>query len=144
MAAGENNSIARELMNIVSPYHYKDFVAHITATDHISYEEFNSHELNKDYWLDTCRSYRGTRLRNPDVLFEIFGSFSEELASKVSEDILTRILMEKDFYAKVCRFILGVRGCDIASWVDEMNSHYMFGDEITLYCVPTIVTALLS
>ena len=133
--AAEENPIARELLNIVSPYSYKDFVLHITANDHISYEEFKNHELNKEYWLDTRRSYLGTRLRNPDVLYEIFGSFSEESASQVREDILTRILMEKEFYAKVCRFILGVRGCDIESWVDEMRSHHMFGDEITLYAL---------
>ena len=62
MTAEENNPIARELLNIVSPYSYKDFVLHITANDHISYEEFKNHELNKDYWLDTHRSYLGKRL----------------------------------------------------------------------------------
>ena len=28
-----------------------------------------------------------------------------------------------------------VRGCDIESWVDEMRSHHMFGDEIALYAL---------
>ena len=89
MAAAEcqENKIALELMSIISKYPYQQYISYISSRDATSDEDFAKKGLSTLYWVDKRQSYCG-RKRNSEYIYELFGNFSMENASKVREDIL--------------------------------------------------------
>ena len=58
-----------------------------------------------------------------------------ESVSKVREDILQRVEMEKSLYSLVGRVVLNMRGCDIDMWLEDMSDVTHFPDELMIYAL---------
>ena len=128
------NSIAVELMSIVSQYVYKRTVQYISPRDAVSQEQFDNKEISNSHWIDRRRSYSG-RVRNSEFLFELFGSFSSETGPSVREDMIKRIELERPLYDRVGSVVLSMRGCNIEEWMEDMSDHNHYPDELMLYAL---------
>ena len=68
-------------------------------------------------------------------MYELFGAFSEEDPVTVCTVMLKLIKAEYELYSTVGRVVLNVRGCDLDTWLEEMDSNITIPDELMLYAL---------
>ena len=117
-----SNSMAFELMNLVSPFNYTNNVLHLNKSDILDQPAFDKLELSAKYWLDVRHCYRYGK-KNPQQLFEIFGCFNNEEPEDVRSDICNCIKMEMKFYGKVGTVHLLFISNDIEKWLKTMKNN---------------------
>ena len=90
--------------------------------------------ISTTHWIDVRNSYNGI-LINVDYLYEIFGAFSSEDAMTVRASIIKLIRAEHELYASVGGVVLGIRGCNLDEWLEEMETPETVPDELMLYAL---------
>ena len=86
-------------------------------------------------WIDTGRFTKGTRLYNPNGLFDLFGEYSGQTAGEVRELMIGWIY---DNYRKVkewTRMAMQHKNIEINKWLECMQKTTTHGDDIALYIV---------
>ena len=68
-------------------------------------------------------------------MYELFGMFSEEDPITVHNVMLNLIKAEYELYNTVGRVVLNVRGCDLDTWLEEMDSNITIPDKLMLYAL---------
>ena len=81
-----DNKIARELLNVVSPYNYISSIALLSQNDIMQQTLFHKTSLSEEYWLDTRHCFQYGR-HNPDQLFELFRAFNDCEAFELCEEM---------------------------------------------------------
>ena len=84
-------------------------------------------------WIDTGRFTKGTRLHNPNELFDLFGEYSGQTADEVRDLMIGWIY---DNYQNVkgwTRMAMQHKNIDINKWLEDMQKTTMHGDDIALY-----------
>ena len=128
------NSIAAELMSIISVHSYCRYVQCIWSRDALQLEDFKTKPISTTHWIDTRNSYTGS-LINCGFMYELFGAFSDEDPIIVRNVMLNLIKAEYELYSTVGRVVLNVRGCDLDTWLEEMDSNITILDELMLYAL---------
>ena len=128
------NKMAVELMSLISKYPYRKLISYIASRDAMTDELFMTHEISQTYWIDHQNSYKARR-RHSNFIFDLFGAFSRETGAEVRQDILNRIMMEKELYDSVGHIVLAMRGCDLETWCEEMSDENQFPDELLIYAL---------
>ena len=128
------NSIAAELMSIILVHSYRRYIQCIWSRDALQLEDFNTKPISTSHWIDTRNSYTGS-LINSGFMYELFGAFSEEDPVTVRTVMLNLIKAEYELYSTVGRVVLNVRGCDLDTWLEEMDSNITILDELMLYAL---------
>ena len=77
MAGKQGGSILEELYAMVTPYKFSDYINYIIPRDAMSLQDFNQSGLSKLYVLDIMFCFDHGNI-NEDMLFELFGSFSND------------------------------------------------------------------
>ena len=129
-----DNKIARELLNVVSPYNYISSITLLSRNDIMQQTLFHKTSLSEEYWLDTRHCYRYGR-HNPDHLFELFGAFNDCKASELREEMCSRVEEEKDFYDSVGHVPVRLKCNNIDMWIKSMKNQSIFGDKLMLFAL---------
>ena len=130
----KENCIASELLSIILEYNYRRYVQCIWSHDAVDEVSFHSMGVRSTHWIDVRNSFTGN-LINQDHLFEIFGAYSSEEPSVVRQGMVQLIKAEKNLYSSVGCVALGVRGCDLDAWLDEMENPETVPDKLMLYAL---------
>ena len=103
----------------------------------MSLSDFQCSELSKDYWVDMrCCFAQG--VVNEDMLFELFGKFSEDDTITVRANMIREVKSYKLWYERAA-FILNIMKSDsIDSWLNIMKYEGIKGDEISLHTLAWI------
>ena len=91
-----NNSFARELYSLVSPFNYRESISCLDTDDFMTVRRFKEHELSQLFVIDHSKCIIQGEINN-DHLFETFGYFSDELSESVRTDIIEWIESGKKY-----------------------------------------------
>ena len=129
------NSMAKELLSLVSPYSYSDNISKINPSDVVLPPAWPMMPMSTDYWIDTSYCYTDKNLRNPNCLFDMFSRYSGELPIDVRNDVLDSILEENLFFENVGRKYMKEVCTNLNLWVKDMRDPLSYGDEMLLYAL---------
>ena len=128
----ESVSLAQELWQAIRPPTYRGMVPYIGKSTAIKPSEFDDHELNDRYWLDTRNCKNGCKI-NRQQIFELFGSYSGEDPADVRQGMIMKIRLEHDFYRGVGMVMTGTG--TLNSWMDRMSKPEVAADELAIYAL---------
>ena len=128
------NKLARELMSVLSPFNYRKQAQYLTGRDCLTPEDFMKMPLSKYYAVDIDKSLcRGKP--NPQILYDVFGEFSQEDSADVKLHTLDLISQEIDLYEKIGTTYLLLLGISMEGWLNMMLRKTSFADELMLYAL---------
>ena len=96
----DENSLAKELLSLVSPFNYRSLIPCLDTDDFMSVCSFKDHVLSEMFVIDKSACIQNGEINNQH-LFETFGLFSDEDADSVRSDIIEYIESGKSFYERV-------------------------------------------
>ena len=128
----DDGSLAQELWKTIDPFAYRGIVPYIGKNTAVKLKDFEQHDLNERYWLDTRNCKQGKKI-NRQQIFELFSAYSGELASDVREGMLVKIMLEKNFYRVARHVILGKSTID--TWMKKMSKMEVPGDELAIFAL---------
>ena len=134
-SAPSDNSIARELLNLVSEHGYARKVPLLKLSETVMPYDFELMSMSKSHWVDDTDCYVESHGRNPNCLFKIFGRFSDQEACDVREDVLRSIEQESELFMDIGSNYLDKLGMDLNVWLEDMLSPFSFGDELCLFAL---------
>ena len=134
-SAPSDNSIARELLNLVSEHGYARKVPLLKLSETVMPYDFKLMSMSKSHWVDDTDCYVESHGRNPNCLFKIFGRFSDQEACDVREDVLRSIKQESELFMDIGSNYLDKLGMDLNVWLEDMLSPFSFGDELCLFAL---------
>ena len=127
-------SLACELMSLLSPFNYQKQAQYLTPRDCLTPEDFIKMPLSKYYAVDIDKTLcRGKP--NPQILYDIFGEFSQEESADVKLHTLDLISQEIDLYEKIGTTYLLHLGISMEGWLNMMLRKTSFADELMLYAL---------
>ena len=127
-----SNSIAKELLSLVSPYNYTDRISCLGTDDFVAIHKFSEYDLGKLFNIDRQNCLCDGEL-NSDHLYEVFGHFSDEDTESVHSDVVERIESGKVVYMAVGEEFFERRCCSFQDWALGICSQYYHGDELLLF-----------
>ena len=130
-----NNSMAGDLMNrIIHAEPFSAEVLSLLSTSAMTKDEFERSQYSADYSLDqTITFINGAR--NRDTVFEIFGRFSSDHATKVRQIMINAVSNNIDDFKTHCRMALVLKGLSAEQWLAKMKSSDYVGDELCLFAL---------
>ena len=129
------NSMAKELLSLVSPYSYSDKISKINPSDVVLPPAWPMMSMSTDYWIDVSYCYDDKNRRNPDCLLDMFSRYSGELPTDVRNDVLNSIVEENLFFEHVGSKYMKEICTNLDTWVEDMRDPLSYGDEMLLYAL---------
>ena len=114
-------------------YKYQDLMIALYEKDTIDLKAAHGKLGGTGVWIDTGRFTKGTRLHNPDGLFDLFGEYSGQTADEVHDLMIGWIF---DNYRNVkswTRMAMQHKNIEIDRWIEDMQKKTTHGDDIALY-----------
>ena len=114
-------------------YSYHDLMIALYKKDTIDLKGAHAKLGGTGVWIDTGRFTKGTRLHNPNGLFDLFGEYSRQTADEVRDLMIGWIY---DNYRNVkgwTRMAMQHKNIDINKWLEDMQKTTTHGDDIALY-----------
>ena len=130
---GEQNSIAMELLQRINVIGYTQVIPILNFCDVMTPEDFKAVSLSDNYWLDTRNCYLKNRQRDPDVMFRMFGNFSNDDPATVRLNMIEHVNSDKAYYDSVAVIALSFKRTKLDDWLEDIGEPNTFGDEISLY-----------
>ena len=84
-------------------------------------------------WIDTGRFMKGTRLHNPNGLFDLFSEYSGQTADEVRDLMIGWIYNNYRNVKGWTRMAMQHKNIEMNKWLEDMQKTTMHGDNITLY-----------
>ena len=94
-------SISEELMNAIYIKSYTGLIPYLSSSFALTVSDFEKCPLAKDHWLDLpieSTRRKGRKKRDPNSIFEAFGSYSDHDPIEVREEMLSAISIEFNYY----------------------------------------------
>ena len=127
------NRMANDLMyRIIHEKPFNNSVISLLESSAITESEFKHSSYGKDYQLELSRTYING-MRNPDLVFELFGHFSLEPAYKVRKSMLNSVKDNMTEFKQCCKMALQLKSVTAEEWIKAMESPETPGDELCLY-----------
>ena len=79
-------SMSEELINAMYIKPYTGMIPYLSPSSALTVSDFEKCPLARDHWLDLpfeCNHRKGRKKRDPNRVFEAFGSFSDHEADEV-------------------------------------------------------------
>ena len=114
-------------------YKYQDLMIALYEKDTIDLKTTHAKLGGTGVWIDSGRFTKGTRLHNPDGLFDLFGKYSGQTADEVHDLMIGWIY---DNYRNVkswTRMAMQHKNIEINRWIEDMQKTTTHGDDIALY-----------
>ena len=125
--------MANELMyRIIHENPFNNAVISLLESSALTDAEFCSSSYAKDYQLELSLTYING-LRNPDLIFELFGHYSSEPASRVRECMLNSVNNNVTEFKTCCKMALQLKSVTAEDWLKAMENPSTPGDELCLY-----------
>ena len=125
--------MANDLMyRIIHEKPFNNSVISLLESSAITESEFKHSSYGKDYQLELSRTYING-MRNPDLVFELFGHFSLEPAYKVRKSMLNSVKDNMTEFKQCCKMALQLKSVTAEEWIKVMESPETPGDELCLY-----------
>ena len=133
-----NNSMAGELMNrIIHAEPFSAEMVSLLSTSAMTKDEFERSQYSADYSLDQTLTFINGA-RNRDTVFEIFGRFSSDHATKVRQIMINTVSNNIDNFRTQCRMALVMKGLSAEQWLAKMKSSDYVGDKLCLFALGKI------
>ena len=114
-------------------YKFNDIIGIISAKNGIGIKAFQKQRLRPGYWVDTKRFLSKTKRELANGLFEVFGDFSNELASAVRETLIRWIYDNFRDVGTWTKLMLTEKNLTLSAWIDNMQKETTHGDDMCLY-----------
>ena len=122
------NRMANELMyRIIHEKPFNNAVISLLESSAITDSEFRSSSYAKDYQLELSRTYING-MRNPNLIFELFGHYSSEPAARVCECMLNSVKNNLVEFKTCCKMALQLKSVTAEDWLKAMESPETPGD----------------
>ena len=106
----------------------------LLSTSAMTKDEFERSQYSADYSLDQTLTFINGA-RNRDTVFEIFGRFSSDHATKVRQIMINAVSNNIDDFKTHCRMALVLKGLSAEQWLAKMKSSDYVGDELCLFAL---------
>ena len=127
------NRMVNDLMyRIIHEKPFNNSVISLLESSTITESEFKHSSYGKDYQLELSRTYING-MRNPDLIFELFGHFSLEPAFKVRQCMLNSVKNNMTELKQCCKMALQLKSVTAENLITLMESPETPGDELCLY-----------
>ena len=120
------------MYRIIHEKPFNNSVISLLESSAITESEFKHSSYGKDYQLELSRTYING-MRNPDLVFELFGHFSLEPAHKVRTSMLNSVKSNMTEFKQCCKMALQLKSVTAEEWIKVMESPETPGDELCLY-----------
>ena len=84
-------------------------------------------------WIDTGRFSKGTRLHNPNGLFDLFGEYSGQKAGEVRDLMVGWIYNNFRNVKDWTKMVMQHKNLEFDKWLENMQKSTTHGDDIALY-----------
>ena len=114
-------------------YSYQDLMIALYEKDIIDLKTAHDKLGGTGVWIDTGRFSKGTRLHNPNGLFDLFGEYSGQKADEV-RDLMVGWIYNN--YRKVkdwTRMVMQQKNIEFDKWLVNIQKTTTHGDDIALY-----------
>ena len=114
-------------------YEYQDLMIAMYEKDIIDLKSAHAKLGGTGVWIDTGRFSKGTRLHNPNGLFDLFGEYSGQKADEVRDLMVGWIY---DNFRKVkdwTRMVMQHKNLEFDKWLENMQKSTTHDDNIALY-----------
>ena len=138
MASKAQMSISEELMNAIYIKPYTGLIPYLSPSSALTLSDFEKCPLAKDHWLDLpieSTRRKGRKKRDPNSIFEAFGSYSDHDPIEVREEMLSAISIEFNYYQTVSWLILQLRKLTLSEWCNNMRAIDTPGDELSIFAL---------
>ena len=132
--SGKMASIEKEnWFGQTNTYNYLDLMIALYEKDKIDLKTAHAKLGGTGVWIDTGRFTRGTRLHNPNGLFDLFGEYSGQTGDEVRDLMIGWIYDNYQDVKGWTRMAMQHKNIDIKEWLEDMHKTTMHGDDIALY-----------
>ena len=127
------SKMASELMfRIIHEKPFNNAIVSVLESSTMSISECNTTEHSKDFYVDDSRTYINGEI-NPNLIFELFGSFSAETAITARNCMINSIENDMQEFKNSCKMALQLKQISGEEWLDKMRLPTTPGDELCLF-----------
>ena len=130
--------MSEELINTMYIKPYIGMIPYLNPSSALTVSDFENCPLAKDHWLDLpmeCSCRKGRKKRDPNRVFEAFGSYSDHEADEVREEMLSAISSDFNYYQTVSWLILQLRKTALSDWCHVMHVATTPVDEFAIFAL---------
>ena len=130
--------MSEELINAMYIKPYTGMIPYLSPSSALTVSDFENCPLFKDHWLDLpleCSHRKGRKKRDPNRVFEAFGSYSDHAADEVHEEMLSAISNDFNYYQTVAWLILQLRKTTLSDWCQVMRAVTTPADELAIFAL---------
>ena len=134
MAAKNTPSMSEELLSALYIKPFTGMIPYLSPTSFLILSEKTP--LAKNHWLDLPIEdswYKGRKKRDPNWVFEAFGSFSDHEANEVREEMLSAISRDFNYYRNISWFSLQMHKTMLSVCCNTMREPTTPTDELTIF-----------
>ena len=136
MVSKTHMSMSEELINAMYIKPYTGMIPYLSPSSVLTVSDFEKCPLARDHWLDLpfeCNHCKGHKKRDPNRVFEAFGSFSDHEADEVREEMLSAISSDFNYYQTVSWLILQLCKTTLSEWCNVMHAVTTPADELAIF-----------
>ena len=112
---------------------FNDIIGIISANNGIGIKAFQKQRLRPGYWVDTRRFLSKTKRELANGLFEVFGDFTNELASIVRDNLMGWIYDNFRNIGMWTKLMLTEKNQTLSAWTENMQKETTPSDDMCLY-----------
>ena len=128
---GSSMSMAEELLCKISPRPYKTYVAKINECDAVTPDNFKNSRWANYFTVDSSNIVKNG-CANPNLVFDLFGSFSGHTGTEVCVKLLEDVESNMGFYGKCSVVCLQMRSITLETWVETITDERVYCNELAL------------
>ena len=136
MAVSTSTSMADELLTSILPRPYTGIVPYLSPSSFLTVNEFEKSSLASNSWLDLPTGdmhKKGRKSCDPDVVFRVFGDFSDHEPSEVRAAMLSYISEDFNYFRDVSWLNLNMHKKKLSQWLDDMRNQNTPADELATF-----------
>ena len=114
-------------------YDYQDLMIAMYEKEIIDLKSAHAKLGGTGVWIDTGRFSKGTRLHNPNGLFDLFGEYSGQKAGEVRDLMVGWIYDNFRNVKDWTKMVMQHKNLEFDKWLENMQKSTTHGDDIALY-----------
>ena len=130
--------MAGELLTSILPRPYTGIVPYLSPSSFLTVKDFEKSSLASNSWLDLPTGdmhKKGRKRCDPDVVFRVFGDFSDHEPSEVRAAMLSYISEDFNYFRDVSWLNLNMHKKKLSQWLDDMRNQNTPADELATFAL---------
>ena len=136
MAVSTSTSMAEELLTSILPRPYTGIVSYLSPSSFLTVKDFEKSSLARNNWLDLPtgdKHKKGRKRCDPDVVFRVFGDFSDYEPNEVRVEMLSYISEDFNYFRDMSWLNLNMHKKKLRQWMDDMRDQNTPADELAIF-----------